>query len=142
METAQPKACRNVIIIDDDPLVRNFIVHTVEFGINQKVIALDSGSEGWRYIQDRSLLVDIVIADANLPDLNGLDLLERVKEIHQRIVFVIVSSDPRDERRARLLSADAFVAKPFNVDDLITLMRNLIPIPSRIEASEASLGAF
>jgi DNA-binding response OmpR family regulator len=141
METPQPKACRNVIVIDDDPLVRDFIVHTVEFGINQKVIALDSGSEGWRYIQDQSLLVDIVIADANLPDLNGLDLLERVKKINPGILFVIVSSDPRDERRAHLLNADAFVAKPFNVDDLITLMRNLIPAPSRADASAASLGA-
>jgi DNA-binding NarL/FixJ family response regulator len=141
METAQPQACRNVIIIDDDPLVRDFIVHTLEFGINRKVIALDSGSEGWRYLQDQSLPVDIVIADANIPDLNGLDLLERAKKIYPGIAFAIVSSDPRDERRARLLKADAFVAKPFNVDDLITLMRNLIPVPSRVGVPEASLKA-
>ncbi len=133
MEAALPTAHPCIIVIDDDPLVRDFVVHTMEFGLNQKVTAFDSGFKGWRYIRDRSIPGDIVIADANIPDMDGLELLKRVKSIHPRIVFVVISSQIGDERTARQLNADAFVAKPFDVDDLITIMRKLLPIASRPE---------
>lgn len=123
------------LIIDDDRLVRDFTVHTLEFGTNRKVTTFDSGFKAWQHLQRQPQQADIIIADANIPDINGLELLERVKHAFPGTRFIVTSSNPANEQTAYRLGADAFLAKPFDVKDLLTIIQELIltgePIPER-----------
>jgi CheY-like chemotaxis protein len=112
-----------VLIIDDDHLVRDFAVHTIEFGINREVMTYDSGFSAWEFINSRPDEVDIIIADANIPEMDGLELLERVKKKYPKKIYVLLAGDPATEIRARQLEADAFISKPFDAEVLFTVVQ-------------------
>ena len=114
-----------MIVIDDDHLVRNFAVHTIEYGTNRKVTTFDSGFNAWEFIQAEPGQVDIIIADANIPDMDGLELLRQVKSKYPDKKFVITTSSPDKEKTAYQLGADAFLLKPYDIDDLFTLIERL-----------------
>ncbi len=123
MVKAQPSNDVRIIIIDDDQLVRDFAVHTIEYGTNRKVVTFDSGFKAWQYIQDQPDDADIVIADANVPDLDGMELLARVKKAHPQKKFIIFTSNPSLENTAKQLGADAFLTKPFDIKDLFAIVQ-------------------
>jgi len=118
-----PTADLHVIIIDDDQLVRNFAVHTIEYGTNRKVVTFDSGFNAWQFIQSKPAEADIIIADANIPDMDGMELLSQVKSKHPDKKFVITTSNPDIEKAAYQLGADAFLLKPYDIDDLFILIQ-------------------
>ena len=113
----------HVIVIDDDQLVRSFAVHTIEYGTNRKVLTFESGFHAWQFIQDKPAEVDIIIADANIPDMDGMQLLSQVKSKHPEKKFIITTSNPDIEKAAYQLGADAFLLKPYDIDDLFVLIQ-------------------
>jgi two-component system, response regulator YesN len=136
LSTADPAIPTKILIIDDDYLVRDFAVHTIEYGINHKVMTYDSGLQAWQFISSRHQEVDLIIADANIPDMSGLELLERVKTRFPEKVFIITSGDPETESQAKQLGAEAFISKPFDANDLFAVIKTFgtKPAPPR-EAS-------
>ncbi len=123
MTAINPTTDLHVIVIDDDQLVRNFTVHTIEYGTNRKVVTFDSGFNAWQFIQNKPAEADIIIADANIPDMDGMELLSQVKSKHPDKKFVITTSNPDIEKLAYQLGADAFLLKPYDIDDLFILIQ-------------------
>ncbi|MBR9980029.1 MAG: response regulator [Desulfatitalea sp.] len=116
----------NILIVDDDQLVRDFAVNTVAFHTNRPVITLESGFDGWQYLQQQGRDIDMVIADATIPDMDGLELLALVKRNDPRKIFILTSSNADHERTAVHLNADAFLAKPYDVQDLLRVIQELV----------------
>lgn len=112
-----------VLIVDDDQLVRNFAVNTIEYGTNCKVATFGSGFQAWQFIRSQPDQVDIVIADANIPDMDGLELLAEVKQAYPEKRFIITTSNPAFEQSAHQLGADAFLSKPYDVNDLFAVVQ-------------------
>jgi CheY-like chemotaxis protein len=117
----------NILVVDDDQLVRDFAVHTIEYGMDRRIEVSDTGFSAWRRLQDELYHVDIIIADANLPEMSGFELLERVKMQMPQKKVIITAGDPAFEKRARLLGADAFISKPFQADDLLKIINEFAP---------------
>lgn len=126
MEASNPETGIQITIIDDDPLVRDFAVHTIEYGINRKVTTFDNGFKAWQFLQNQPDDVDIIIADANIPDMDGLDLLDQVKKRFPHKKFVLTTSNPDLENSAYHLGADAFLSKPYDVSDLFAIVQQFI----------------
>ncbi len=126
MATSNTSKDLHILIVDDDQLVRDFAVHTIEYGTNRKVVTFDSGFQAWKYIQNQPHYVDIIIADANIPDMNGMELLGQVKENYPDKTFVITASNPDFEKTAYQLGAAAFLSKPFDVDDLFAILQQFV----------------
>lgn len=126
MPPGKPGQTANILIVDDDELVRDFSVHTIEYGTNRKVVTYASGFKAWQYIQNHAQDVDIIIADANIPDMDGFELLGRVKPEMPDKIFIITSSDPALEKTANKLGADAFVSKPFDARDLFVIVQRFV----------------
>lgn len=126
MKRSDPNTSVHILIVDDDQLVRDFAVHTIEYGTNRKVTIFDNGFQAWQYIKNRPMDVDIIIADANIPDIDGLELLDQVKRTHPGMKFIITTSNPAFEKTADQLGADAFLSKPYDVNDLFTIVQNFI----------------
>ena len=111
-----------ILIIDDDQLVRDFTVHTIEYGTNRKVATFGNGFQAWRFIQDQPDSVDIIIADANIPDMDGLELLAEVKKAFPDKKVIITTSNPAFEKSADKFGADAFLSKPYDINDLFAII--------------------
>ena len=112
-----------ILIVDDDQLVRDFVVHTIEYGTNRKVATFGSGFKAWQFIRSQPEKVDIVIADANIPDMDGLELLAEVKRAFPKMIFIITTSNPAFEKSANQLGADALLSKPYDANDLFAIVQ-------------------
>jgi two-component system, response regulator YesN len=130
MNSASLNKAMQILIVDDDQIVREFAAHTITFGSNRKVTSFECGFEAWQHIQSNADHIQIVLADKHIPNMDGLELLQCIKKAYPRIVFVIMSSDSSLELKAFQLGADAFVCKPFDVNDLFKIVQNFIPPPA------------
>ena len=95
------------------------------YSVNRKILTFETGFEAWRHLQkDNS--ADIVLFDANIPEINGFELLGKIKQILPSKTCILMSSNPADEETAGALKADAFLAKPFSVNDLFNIVQTFV----------------
>lgn len=80
-----------------------------------KITSLPSAEEAISYMERVRDFFDLCIFDINLPALNGLDLLSKVKPWHPVVPMMILSSSDSEAciRRAFAAGADGYIVKPF-----------------------------
>ncbi|HEX9375680.1 MAG TPA: response regulator [Actinomycetota bacterium] len=79
---------------------------------------------------------DVMLLDLMMPVLDGWAVLHEIRRrglTRPRVVVVSARTGPGDRRRADDYKVDAFVAKPFDMEDLLTTIRALLPPPRRQE---------
>ena len=112
-------------MVEDDQLVRDFVVDAFEFSINRKIHTFDSGFAAWQLIQSPQP-IHIVFADIHVPDMDGLELTARIKTERPEVVCILASGNPADEGSAAQAGADAFLLKPYGVSDLFALIQTFV----------------
>ncbi len=117
------KQVLNILLIDDNPDHGKIIVWALEQSdIKNKVTVVESGEEAlnmlWSIGKPEGALKrkpDIIFLDINLPILNGIDLLQKIKENNElkSIPVIILSSSDRieDVKKAYSLGANTFISK-------------------------------
>jgi len=125
-----------VIVAEDDPDVRRLVAVALRpFGY--EIIEARTGAELLDVIGD-SLLSDgeegrpdVIISDIRMPGLTGLEILAGLRQVKWSTIFVLMTAfaDRATREEAKRLGADAFFAKPFDIDDLMTAIVNMAPSP-------------
>jgi len=104
------------------------IASTVQAAAPVDVIACASGLEALRVLPDQSF--DLVLTDINMPDINGLELIQflRSNEDYRRIPLVVISteSSPRDRQKGLALGADDYLVKPFDPEHLQAVIQKFL----------------
>ena len=95
------------------------------FSVNRQVLSFESGVTAWNYLK-QSDNADIIISDINMPDMSGFELLSKIKGASPDKTCVLMSADSENEIAARELKADAFLAKPFSINDLFNLVETFV----------------
>ena len=111
--------------MDADPIVRDFVVGTLMYSVNREVLPFENGLDAWIYFEDYGA-PDIIVADENLEDLTGIELLDKVKDLDQGTIVIFYSDLPDKEDVVRTAGADAFLAKPFGVSELFNLVQRFV----------------
>ena len=110
----------SVLVVDDSAATREFLAATLEGGGAYRVTRAENGFAALRVLPRQRF--DLVISDVNMPDINGLELIQfiRTNEHHRSTPILLIStqSSERDRKRALSLGADGYVAKPFTPEDL------------------------
>ena len=112
---------KSVLVIDDSPTLRKMVLFALKkmYPIENKFEAGD-GLEALDILSGNK--IDFIICDINMPNMNGLEFLYRVKnhEEFKNIPVIMLTTEGRDEdkERARRLGADGYVVKPFKPDKL------------------------
>lgn len=114
-----------IVVVDEDKLVRDFAVDALEFCVNREVRSFDSGHQAWEYINSNEK-PHIVISDADVSDINGFDLLKKIKEKYPEKICIIMSHRYKNEKLAKKLGADAFLAKPFYIDEIFEIVQRYV----------------
>jgi len=118
----------HTLIVDDSSAVRAFVRAALEDADFARVKEAETGFEALQLLASNTF--DVVIVDVNMPDINGLELLAFMKKSprQQGAIKILISTraDGPDAKRGAKLGADAFLAKPFGVDDLRKLIRGLV----------------
>ncbi|SDU94040.1 HDOD domain-containing protein [Pseudomonas sihuiensis] len=125
--------CVEVLIAEADPWTSNLLQQLVlDVCGDARVLQVNDGQAALARCKRR--LPDLVIADGELPGLDGLELLRQLRR-HPRtpaLPFVLISGrlDASSVRAARPLAPSAYLAKPFNAESLRQRLRTLLPAPA------------
>jgi CheY-like chemotaxis protein len=113
-----------IAVVEDDQVVRRTAVQLLELSTRQQVLSFENGASPWTHLSSNPA-ADVVITDMHMPEMDGLELLSRIKQQDPRRICILMSGDPANEPDARRLGADAFIPKPFKIRDLVTVMQAL-----------------
>jgi two-component system alkaline phosphatase synthesis response regulator PhoP len=115
-----------VLLVDDEPNLRDTVSFILEMEGFRVALACD-GEEALEKVG--ALRPDVVLLDAMLPRRDGFDVCRTIRAdpnlAKVRVVMLTALSQRTDRERARAAGADHFVAKPFDEDALLALLRRL-----------------
>ncbi|HEX2832925.1 MAG TPA: response regulator [Thermoanaerobaculia bacterium] len=117
---------KRVLVIDDDLPIRGMLAAALRQHGYQVLLAGD-GAEGQRAMTIHH--PNIVLLDLAMPDVNGWDFLQRLRETGHlgQIPIIVVSAHVRVEPQALLqMGVAAILPKPFNLTDLLSLIEHLV----------------
>jgi CheY-like chemotaxis protein len=116
----------SVLVVDDEPQVVWMLKFSLEAEGYQTYSARDGRSalEELRLHHPQLMLLDIM-----MPVMDGWSVLKEIQDLpledRPRVIVVSARATLRDRAKAAELGADAFVSKPFNVDDLLGVLHAL-----------------
>jgi two-component system KDP operon response regulator KdpE len=122
-----------ILIVDDDPSIRRLLAMTLAFaGFMTESAA--TAKEGLRKGSDEYF--HLILLDLGLPDMSGIQFLERYRVDEQTPVIVVSAIHDNSDKIAALnVGADDYVTKPFNTDELIARINaNLRRVPPTQES--------
>lgn len=122
----------NVLIVDDSATIREMVKKTMEIaGLNVgEVYEASNGIEALAHLADRE--VAVMIVDINMPTMNGVQLLTRMKE-NQKLkdIPIVIASTEGSRRRIEQLEgygAFGYVRKPFQPEQLRDVLKPLLGV--------------
>jgi CheY-like chemotaxis protein len=122
METLTP----TVLVVDDEP----HVVWMLRFSLEAEGYQTLSACDGREALDELRLHhPELMLLDIMMPVLDGWSVLEELRTWpaadRPRVIVVSARASLRDRAKAIELGADAFVSKPFNVDDLLRVLQEL-----------------
>jgi two-component system chemotaxis response regulator CheY len=120
---------KKVLVVDDSALVHQ-MYKMVLMRYNCNVIDALNGQDGLNQLEQHPD-ANLILLDINMPLMNGLEFIRKVKEIgkYDHVPIIIVSTEGKEEdtMRGLALGARGYVKKPFKPSDLHTLIDKLCP---------------
>ena len=115
----------NILIIDDDEVMCDTLADIVK-KMSCDVTTLQTGKDALPLMQEN--LFDLILLDIRLPDMNGLDVLKKIKEIDSDSFVVVMTAyaDVQTAVSAMKEGAYDYINKPFEIDELKLTIRNAL----------------
>jgi CheY-like chemotaxis protein len=126
-----------IVMIEDDEGHARLIERNIRrAGVNNEIVPFANGTEAVRYLlgKDGSGEVSagrhlLVLLDLNLPDMSGIDILEKIKaNPHTKrtpVVVLTTTDDEREIQRCYDLGANVYITKPVNYEGFANAIRQL-----------------
>jgi PAS domain S-box-containing protein len=110
-----------ILVIDDEPLVRNLLKRVLE-NAGHDVTEAGDGQEGVKCFRENNF--DLVITDHGMPVMNGLDAAFRIKKLNPEIPVLLITGwqTETDTTFQKPSGIDEFITKPFDLEKLVELV--------------------
>lgn len=113
-----------ILVVDDDAaFVEALAIYLEDHGFN--VTSATSGRQG--VIESGRQRIDMVLVDVHLPDMDGLEVVARIRRLQPSVLFVLISSDdsPDTIRKCSAPRGCVFMAKPLSPKKLLDRILHL-----------------
>ncbi|MEK7263088.1 MAG: response regulator [Bacteroidota bacterium] len=118
---------KTILLVDDEPSWLS-TMKTVLTESHLSVMTAESGEDALAELQKNK--PDLILCDVRMPIMNGYDVFTKVKEVQslKTIPFVFMSNfdDFEAKKVAKQMGADDYVAKPFTVDEVHIVVKDLL----------------
>jgi len=116
-----------VLIVEDEPIVRELIVEVLK-DLGYKALQAHDGPSGLKIIQSSSQPIDLLITDIGLPGLNGRQLADAARELRSdlKVLFITGYAENATLASGFLEPGMEMVTKPFAVEKLAIRIREMI----------------
>ena len=110
-----------ILVVEDDNAIKNLITTTLE----SKEYKFHTAKNGKQALDEAiSLKPDVILLDLGLPDMDGVDIIKKVRTwSNVPIIVVSARSEDKDKIDALDAGADDYLTKPFSVDELLARLR-------------------
>lgn len=115
---------KKILIVDDELIITRALARALKNEAYDIQIA-ENGKKGLELI--RKTAPDLILLDMMMPEMTGLDVLEKMREeqIDIPVIFMTAYGDFATEKRARELGISVYLTKPFeNIDDLLGIIKS------------------
>lgn len=110
-----------ILTVEDDRPVRNLIVTTLKTH-DYKYLTAENGNEA--VMEAASHNPDIILLDLGLPDMDGIEVIKRIRTwSNMPIIVISARSEESDKIEALDAGADDYLTKPFSVEELLARLR-------------------
>jgi len=121
-----------ILVVDDEEIVRRMVADVLEMG-GYETRTAESGDEAYRLLREAGARYQMVITDNNMPGMQGLELLAKIRAIDAKMPIVLMTAYGRIETsiEAYDLGADGFLLKPF--DDIHMILEEVQAVFARVK---------
>lgn len=111
-------ALGKILVVDDEETLREMLFDALTIAQYEPIVAVDGADA---LIKLRENHIDLVVADINMPNINGLELLERLRESGNQVPVILLTAqtDRHDVSAGLKTGADDYIKKPFGLEELI-----------------------
>lgn len=116
----------NILYIEDDILATARLKNILSKFFN-KIIIASNGEDAFELLKT-SPKIDLIISDINMPKMDGLEFLEKLRYIDSKIPFIFVTArdEPDKMLRAIQLDIDNYILKPINLQNLLAVIDKIV----------------
>ena len=110
-----------ILIVEDDPQIRNFVAYALQNeGFRSSAVGTGQGALDLLLSEK----VDLMLLDLGLPDIDGMEIIRKVREWSDMPIIVVSARDQDKEKAAALdCGADDYLTKPFSTTELLARVR-------------------
>ncbi|MCX7991109.1 MAG: response regulator [Proteobacteria bacterium] len=120
----------NILVVEDSPTMRQLIVFALKRLKDVSVVEANDGVDGLKKLSAQKF--DLLIADINMPIMDGLKLVSLVRQDQKYkdmpIIIVTTEGAEEDKKRGLTLGANAYLTKPVQTNQLISTVKDLLRI--------------
>ena len=118
------------LVVEDSPMMRQLIVFALSRLKNVTAVEAADGIGALRKLASERF--DLIVTDINMPIMDGLKLVSRIRadERHKTVPIVIISTESalEDRQRAMALGATAYITKPIQAPEVIATVKTLLEL--------------
>ncbi len=118
------------LVVEDSPMMRQLLVLALSRVKSLRVTEADDGVDGLRKLAGGKF--DIILTDINMPIMDGLKLVKRVRTdpMHKNTPIIVITTEgsSEDRKRALELGANAYITKPIQAPQVIAKVKELLKI--------------
>ncbi|MCA9635373.1 MAG: response regulator [Myxococcales bacterium] len=126
-QSGEPPRC-TALIVDDSPPMRKMIVFALSRIPGLRMVEAEDGVDALRKLAGARF--DLIITDINMPILDGLKLVKRLRadENYLTVPIIIITTEgaAEDRQRALSLGANAYITKPIQAGQVLKLVRQIL----------------
>jgi two-component system chemotaxis response regulator CheY len=118
----------NFLVVEDSPTMRQLISFALKRIPGSKIVEANDGIDALKKLSAQKF--DVILTDINMPIMDGLKLVSMVRNdpSHKNIPIIIITTEGAEEDRKRglALGANAYIAKPIQTADLLTVVNEIL----------------
>jgi signal transduction histidine kinase/FixJ family two-component response regulator/purine-cytosine permease-like protein len=126
---------QRILVVDDDHHQRELMRNLLS-PIGFEVLRAESAEQGFTLLQEQS--VDLLLMDVQMPEMNGWQMVKRMRELHYMMPVLMVSANARDAEYNLQAEGyhNGYIAKPINLDDLLGKIAQSLNLQWQYESNE------
>ncbi len=128
MDVAGDILCtETVLLVDDETMVLN-VASDMMRTMGYTVITASDGSTAVNLYRENHQRIDLVMLDMVMPDMSGSDVFDEIKKINPQAKVLLSSGYSLNGQASRIMErgCDGFIQKPFTLDEISTLLRQIL----------------
>ncbi len=115
---------KNILALDDSMVMTRMINQVLVSG-GYTVFQAKNGQEGFSFFVDNRARIDLIITDINMPVMDGISFIKKVRELDDVIPILVLTSEADDIMKQKGLDAgaDGWITKPFERGQFLDIVR-------------------